>query len=142
MRELYKNIFFHLAFLKFEDELIDGKVFNAGYENHKVMDIAKIVKQGVGGDVDIVTVPTDDNRSYHISSEKIQKELRFTPNHTIDDAVTDLVGAFGRGSTMVGLMIFPKIECEFAHAFPGGCRPPFFRYRAQKFFGRELVLLG
>jgi len=84
--------------LKFEDDLIDGKVFNAGYENHKVMDIAKMVKQGVGGDVDIVTVPTDDNRSYHISSEKIRKELGFTPNHTIDDAVTDLVGAFGKGS--------------------------------------------
>ena len=84
--------------LEWEDEAIDGKVFNAGYENHPVMEIAEIVKRGVGDHVDIVTVPTDDHRSYHISSEKIRQELGFTPDHTIDDAVSDLVGAFGSGA--------------------------------------------
>lgn len=83
--------------LGFEDSAIDGKIFNAGYENHSVMDIAQIVKTGVGEQVDIVTVPTDDHRSYHISSEKIKQELGFSPKHTIDDAVHDLVGAFNKG---------------------------------------------
>ncbi|MEK0194199.1 SDR family NAD-dependent epimerase/dehydratase, partial [Microcoleus anatoxicus PTRS1] len=38
--------------------------------------------------------PTNDNRSYHISSEKIKQELGFVPQHTIEDAVQDLVKAF------------------------------------------------
>ena len=59
-----------------------------------------------------------------------------------DPSILRGLSAIGRGCTMVGFLIFPKIESEFPHAFPGGCRPPFFRYRVQNFFGRELVLLG
>ncbi|MBI1870549.1 MAG: SDR family oxidoreductase [Chlamydiae bacterium] len=80
--------------LEWPDEKIDGKIFNAGYDNRKVMDIAQMVKKIVGQDVKVVTTPTDDNRSYHVSSEKIKRELGFIPKHTIEDAVRDLVEAF------------------------------------------------
>ena len=83
--------------LAWPDEAIDGKVFNAGYDNHQVKDIAEITRNVVGDDVAIVTTPTDDNRSYHISSEKIKNELGFVPQHSISDAVQDLVTAFGGG---------------------------------------------
>ena len=83
--------------LEWPDEAIDGKVFNAGYENHKVMEIAQIARDVVGGGVEIVTTPSDDHRSYHISSEKIKGELGFVPVHSIEDAVGDLVTAFGAG---------------------------------------------
>jgi len=83
--------------LEWSHEAIDGKVFNAGYENHTVMEIAELVRAQVGDDVDIETVPSDDHRSYHISSEAISKELGFVPSRTIEDAVTDLVDAFGAG---------------------------------------------
>lgn len=83
--------------LRWPDEAVDGKVFNVGYENHSVMDIAEIVRTVVGEDVDIVTTPTNDLRSYHISAEKIRTELGFSPKHTIEDAVRDLVDAFRDG---------------------------------------------
>lgn len=83
--------------LEWLDEAFGGKVFNAGYENHKIIEIAEIVRGVVGEDVDIVTTPTDDVRSYHISSEKIRRELGFVPKHTIEDAVRDLVAAFDAG---------------------------------------------
>ena len=83
--------------LEWEDEAIDGKVFNAGYENYRVAEIAEMVREVVGLDVQIVTAPTDDNRSYHICSEKIRRELGFVPEHTIEDAVRDLVAAFRAG---------------------------------------------
>ena len=76
---------------------IDGQVFNAGYENHSVMEIAELVRGQVGVDVDIQTVPTDDHRSYHISSDAIRRELGFEPRRTIEDAVNGLVDAFGAG---------------------------------------------
>ncbi|MCZ7644139.1 MAG: NAD-dependent epimerase/dehydratase family protein [Planctomycetota bacterium] len=83
--------------LEWPDERIDGRVYNAGYENHTVGEIAQIVRGVVGRDVEIVTTPTDDHRSYHISSEKIKRELGFAPSHSIEDAVTDLASAFKDG---------------------------------------------
>lgn len=83
--------------LEWPDEAIDGKIFNAGYENHTILEIAETVRRVVGEDVEIVVTPSDDTRSYHISSEKIKKELGFVPRHTIEDAVRDLVEAFKAG---------------------------------------------
>jgi nucleoside-diphosphate-sugar epimerase len=87
----------YLAVLKAEKSQVSGEIFNAGYENHPVLEIAETVKEVVGDDVRLITTPTDDNRSYHISSEKIKNQLGFEPTHTIHDAVTDLVGAFEKG---------------------------------------------
>lgn len=84
----------YIKSLQLPDEAIDGKIFNAGYENHTVMQIAQMVRNVVGEQVEIVSTPTNDNRSYHISSEKIKRELGFVPQHTIEDAVQDLVKAF------------------------------------------------
>ncbi|MDY6783411.1 MAG: SDR family oxidoreductase [Cyanobacteriota bacterium] len=83
--------------LQYPDEKIDGKIFNAGYENHKVKEIADMVRNVVGDRVEIVTTPTDDRRSYHVSSGKIKEELGFVPEHTIGEAVEDLVKAFNAG---------------------------------------------
>jgi nucleoside-diphosphate-sugar epimerase len=79
--------------LQWSDEAIDGKIFNAGYENHTLMEIAEMIHKVVGA-VEIVTTPTNDLRSYHISSEKIKKELGFVPSHTVEEAIQDLVAAF------------------------------------------------
>lgn len=80
------------------DSLIANKIYNCGFENHKVSELAEIVKSVVGkDDIEIVTAPTNDNRSYHISSEKIRCELGFKPKHTIEDAVRDLCEAFKAG---------------------------------------------
>ena len=88
----------YLMLLELPDENIAGKVYNAGYENHAVRELAEIVQRVVGPNkVELVTVPTDDHRSYHISSEKIVRELGFRPKHTIEGAVRDLVQAFADG---------------------------------------------
>jgi len=87
----------YLKSLEWPDAAIDGKVYNVGYHNHTVRDIADIVRAVVGQDVKIVTTPTDDNRSYHVSSEKIKRDLGFAPRHTIEDAARGLVSAFNAG---------------------------------------------
>ena len=79
-------------------DLVAAKVWNAGYENHRVREIAEIIRQVVDKEgVEITTTPTDDHRSYHISSDKIKQDLGFVPKHTIEDAVRDLVDAFHQG---------------------------------------------
>ena len=75
-------------------EKIAGKIFNVGFGNQPVIQIAKTVQSVIGKDVRLITTPTDDNRSYHISSNKIREELGFKPSHTIQEAVKDLCSAF------------------------------------------------
>ena len=78
-------------------EKIADKIFNAGCENHTVEQLAKMVVDVMGPDVEMKRTPTDDNRSYHISSEKFRNELGFEPRYSIRDAVVDLKEAFTKG---------------------------------------------
>jgi len=88
----------YIELLRRQDMDIAGKTWNAGFQNHPVGEIAEIVRKVVGRDsVEIVTTPTDDHRSYHISSEKLRCDLGFEPKHTIEDAVSDLKAAFDVG---------------------------------------------
>jgi nucleoside-diphosphate-sugar epimerase len=85
-------------------EKIANQIFNCGYQNMSIMEIAHMVKKVVEQEfpqkapIDIVTTPTDDNRSYHINSDKIKKTLGFAPKHTIEEAVRDLCRAFRDGN--------------------------------------------
>jgi nucleoside-diphosphate-sugar epimerase len=72
------------------DYKIANEIFNVGYQNLSIMDIAKLVKRVIEaefpekGAIDIVTTLTNDNRSYHINSHKIRRVLGFVPRHTIE----------------------------------------------------------
>src|SRR4051794_22812680 len=83
--------------LRWPAEKIDGKVYNAGWQNLKIREIAELVKKEAGPDVKIVTSPTDDLRSYHVSSARIKRELGWEPRHTVPDAVRGLIAAFKAG---------------------------------------------
>jgi nucleoside-diphosphate-sugar epimerase len=83
--------------LQWPDEAVDGKIYNVGYENYRLLDIAGMVQEVVGPGVDLATQPTDDLRSYHVSSEKIKRDLGFVAQHSVQDAVRDLVAAFRAG---------------------------------------------
>jgi nucleoside-diphosphate-sugar epimerase len=87
----------YLDLLTQPDALIDGEIFNAGYQNRTVAEIAGLVQRGVAGDIAVEVVPTDDNRSYHVSAAKMTRVLGFTPRHTIEDAIADLCAAFADG---------------------------------------------
>jgi len=76
---------------------VSGEIFNVGYENRSVLDLANTVKKVIGNDVSLKLSPTNDNRSYHISSKKIKKILDFEPTNAISDAVNDLKLAFKKG---------------------------------------------
>ncbi len=85
-------------------EKIANEVFNCGYQNMSIMEIAELVKAVVEEEfpekapIDIVTTPTDDIRSYHINSDKIQRVLGFRPQYSVEKAIRDLCDAFWRGA--------------------------------------------
>ena len=97
MCDLYKLL------LEVDDAKIAGQIFNAGFQNLSIMEIAQIAKRVVQeefpqkGDIPIVTTPTDDIRSYHVNSDKITRVLGFRAKRTIEDAIRDLCKAFKQG---------------------------------------------
>ena len=84
-------------------ERIDRRTYNCGFQNQTIGEIAAIVKRVVEAEfpekapIAIETTASDDNRSYHINSEKIRRELGFQPRFSIEDAVRDLCRAFRDG---------------------------------------------
>lgn len=84
----------YLQLLEEPNENISNQVFNVGHENHTVNQLAEIVKEKVGPDTEVLRTESDDNRSYHISSEKIKTHLGFQTKHSIESAVSGLIKAF------------------------------------------------
>ncbi|MFC1516300.1 NAD-dependent epimerase/dehydratase family protein [Thermodesulfobacteriota bacterium] len=87
----------YLFILKQPEKKIHKKIYNVGYENYKVREIAEMVNHILGGDIPIETTSSDDNRSYHVSSNKILQELGFEAKHSIEEAILDLKQAFEKG---------------------------------------------
>ena len=93
----------YVELLTMPKELIAGEAFNAGYENHTVAQLAEFVRKVVEDEfpekapIKVQTAPSNDNRSYHVSSRKIAEKLGWKPKRTIEDAVRDLCRAFKQG---------------------------------------------
>lgn len=83
------------------DEKIVGKTFNVGGLNHSIWTIAvlikKVIEQCTMKKIEIEKVPTNDLRSYRVSSEKIRKELGWEAKYDVPDAVVHLMKAFNAG---------------------------------------------
>jgi nucleoside-diphosphate-sugar epimerase len=84
----------YISIIEAPVEKINKEIFNVGGKNFSVREIANKVKNIIGEDVKLTTTPSDDNRSYHISSNKIKELINFTPKFEIEDSVLGLKKAF------------------------------------------------
>ena len=82
---------------------IQNQIFNVGYQNMSILEIANLVKNVVEKmfpekkPIEINKTHSDDNRSYHINSDKIKNELGFIAKNSIEDAITELCTSFKNG---------------------------------------------
>tara|TARA_A100001011_G_scaffold400825_1_gene519444 strand:- start:4554 stop:5555 length:1002 start_codon:yes stop_codon:yes gene_type:complete len=88
--------------LTVEDDLIEKEIFNVGYQNNTIMNLANIVKSRVQlnmkiQNIEIEVTESNDKRSYHINSDKILNKIGFKPIYTIDDAVDSICEAYNQG---------------------------------------------
>lgn len=87
----------YLKILDCTDEEVNGEIFNVGSQNHSVNELAQIVREIVGVDVEISSEISNDNRSYHISSDKIRSKIGFSTQLSVKQASQELVSAFKNG---------------------------------------------
>jgi nucleoside-diphosphate-sugar epimerase len=70
-------------------------IYNAGFENVTIMDVAVMVARHV--DAEIVVTPSNDPRSYRVNSDRLLA-TGFKPKRTIEDAIKELVGLYRQGA--------------------------------------------
>ena len=69
-------------------------VYNAGFENISILDIADRVKRHLPAEV--VVTPSYDPRSYRLSSKKLLS-TGFVPRHSVEDGIRDVIAAYRDG---------------------------------------------
>ncbi|MEP7702965.1 SDR family oxidoreductase [Paraglaciecola sp. 25GB23A] len=76
-----------------ENPQITG-VYNAGFENISILDIANMVVEKVGAKIEVT--PSNDPRSYRINSEKLLA-TGFKPKKTVSVAIDEIIQKFKAG---------------------------------------------
>ena len=70
-------------------------VFNAGFENISILDIAHRVSDVTGAE--IIVTDSNDPRSYRLDSSKLL-EAGFIPKYTVNDAISQIMEAYKDGT--------------------------------------------
>jgi len=69
-------------------------IFNAGFENISILDIAKLVTKHIP--VEIVVTESNDPRSYRVNSDKLLA-TGFKPKKKVEDAIQEVIGKYRTG---------------------------------------------
>ena len=69
-------------------------IFNAGFENLTILDIANMVADRISVPIEII--PSADIRSYRVNSDKLLN-IGFTPKKTVSMAIDEIIAAFRSG---------------------------------------------
>ena len=91
-------IHLYAQLVEMDSTRINGRTFNFGFENHTVLNIAKLIQTELADlNVDLQISDTTDFRDYHISSAKILNTLGYRPVSSIRNEVALLREALEAG---------------------------------------------
>lgn len=83
------NAYLHLI----DHENLTG-IYNIGFENLKISEIARLITDKVPAD--IITTESNDPRSYRINSDKLLS-TNFLPKYNVNDAIDEIINRFNSG---------------------------------------------
>ena len=73
---------------------IPSGIYNAGFENISILDIAELVAKKVPSE--IVVTESNDPRSYRLSSDKLIG-TGFNQLHSVEDAINEMIDKYSAG---------------------------------------------
>lgn len=95
---------FYQLMLTVPKEKIHREAFNVSKQNITIMGIAHMVKRVIGDEsIEFEIVPSDDPRSYHINTDKMEKILNFKCKFSIEDAIKSIIEAYNNNLIINGL---------------------------------------
>jgi len=83
------------VYLHFLDKPDATGIYNAGFENISILDIAKTIAEFVPAKITVTE--SNDPRSYRVNSDKLLK-TGFKPKKTVKDAIVEIVEAYSAGT--------------------------------------------
>lgn len=83
------------VYLHFLDHPECTGIFNAGFENISILDIAHLVTKYVP--VEIAVTPSNDPRCYRVNADKLLA-TGFRPRKKVEDAIREIIAAFEQGT--------------------------------------------
>lgn len=78
-------------------ENIRGEIFNLSSENHRIIDIGKIIKSVVRGAKVEITDKVPDKRNYKVSTDRISQAMRYAPKMDLIDGLIEIRKIFEEG---------------------------------------------
>ena len=95
---------FYELMLEAPTEKINKQAFNVSFKNATIKELANIVKTVVGDQhIEFEVLPSTDNRSYHVNTEKMKRVLGFECLFDFEDAIKSLIEAYQKGLIIDGL---------------------------------------
>ena len=95
---------FYELVLEAPKEKIHKQAFNVAYRNITIKELAELVKKTLGDDsIEFEVISTDDKRSYHVNTDKMNKVLGFKCKYGLTDAILSIKEAFDKGLIQDGL---------------------------------------
>ncbi|HYD03380.1 MAG TPA: NAD(P)-dependent oxidoreductase [Alphaproteobacteria bacterium] len=101
---------FYEFLLEADGHLINKHAFNISYKNVTIKQIAEEVKEVVQhrkpeeySDITFEVLPTNDNRSYHVNTDKLKRVLGFECKYDFKEAINSLIDAYDKGLIVDGL---------------------------------------
>jgi nucleoside-diphosphate-sugar epimerase len=70
-------------------------VYNAGFENISILDIAQLVAKHIPAEITVT--PSNDPRSYRVNSDRLLA-TGFRPKKSVADAITEIAGLYRQGA--------------------------------------------
>ena len=83
------------VYLHFMDHPEHTGVFNAGFENITILDIAKLITKYIP--VEVIVTASSDPRSYRVNSDKLLA-TGFRPKKTVEHAVQEIIESYRSGA--------------------------------------------
>ena len=82
------------VYMHFIDNPEHQGVYNAGFENISILDIANMVSLKTNAKIEVK--PSNDPRSYRINSDKLL-QTGFKPSKTVEDAIQEMIDFYRNG---------------------------------------------
>ena len=80
-----------IEIIKSKNKKYSNEIFNIGYKNYNVNEIAEIIKNTIDLKINIKKTPDDnDKRNYHIDFSKSNLTFKYKPNVSIEDSAYEI----------------------------------------------------
>lgn len=91
----------------YQDKDINGQVFNAGWDNMTILQMAELIKEELDKNlipsqkaIEISIEKAIDERDYHITSKKIERVLYFYPMFSLGYEIAEMSHFWGKGEIL------------------------------------------